>query len=88
MNSPTSLTENTQRWDRPTCCHYWVIQPAAGPLSLGVCLACGENREFKNSLGDTLWDDFNLAFRSRLDSSGDGAREPDDQENTEGDEEG
>lgn len=84
MTSSTSFTENSEQLDRSTCCHHWVIQPASGPLSLGVCQMCGENREFKNSLGDTSWDDFNLAFRSEIDTS---SREADDQEDTGGDEE-
>ena len=33
-----------------TCCHYWMIQPAEGPISLGVCRLCHESREFSNSI--------------------------------------
>ena len=31
-----------------TCTHNWMIQPAAGPTSLGMCRFCREVREFKN----------------------------------------
>ena len=40
--------------ERVTCCHHWVIQPADGPVSLGVCQNCFDAREFKNSIED--WD--------------------------------
>ena len=35
-----------------TCCHHWVIEPAHGPISRGVCQRCNEAREFKNSIVD------------------------------------
>ena len=31
------------------CSHYWVIEGATGPISLGVCKFCGAVREFHNS---------------------------------------
>lgn len=34
------------------CVHHWRIAPAAGPTSAGVCLKCGDEREFRNSLDD------------------------------------
>ncbi len=85
VTEPSTIEEYQ---DRPTCCHFWVISPAAGPLSLGVCRVCGDIREFKNYLVDPSWDDFNLAFRAGLDGSANAARETDYQEETEGDEEG
>ena len=30
------------------CVHFWVIEPAAGPTSPGVCRHCGGTREFRN----------------------------------------
>ncbi len=36
------------------CTHHWVIEPAQGPLSGGVCKKCGAHKEFHNSLSD-LW---------------------------------
>ena len=39
-----------------TCCHHWMIQTSDGPVSLGVCKHCFENREFKNSIEDWSFD--------------------------------
>jgi hypothetical protein len=33
------------------CPHHWVIEPAHGSVSEGVCQICQEVREFKNSIG-------------------------------------
>lgn len=32
----------------PVCAHYWVIEPANGPVSQGQCQNCMEVRDFKN----------------------------------------
>ena len=37
------------------CQHYWIIDPAAGPTSKGVCKHCGLEREFDNSLEALTW---------------------------------
>lgn len=34
----------------PVCHHHWVIEPARGSVSQGVCQVCEEVREFKNSI--------------------------------------
>jgi hypothetical protein len=34
------------------CTHHWLIAPADGPTSEGVCCRCGERRMFKNSRPD------------------------------------
>jgi len=39
------------------CCHYWIIESAAGPASKGVCKFCGAQKEFKNYLLDCLEED-------------------------------
>ncbi len=36
------------------CCHYWIIEPADGPTSKGMCQFCGEEKEFDNC-GPDLW---------------------------------
>ena len=36
----------------PTCCHYWIIETANGPISRGECEICHEVRDFKNSVYD------------------------------------
>ena len=38
------------------CAHFWAIESPRGPLSLGVCKNCGEEREFRNSLPLSRWD--------------------------------
>ena len=47
-----------------TCRHHWVIQPADGPVSNGLCQVCGETREFKNYVESATWGD------SRITSNG------------------
>lgn len=34
----------------PVCHHHWIIEPAHGSVSRGVCQVCEEVREFKNSI--------------------------------------
>lgn len=36
------------------CCHYWLIESAAGPISHGVCRLCGMKRNFDNYLTNCL----------------------------------
>jgi hypothetical protein len=41
--------------DKPqeqVCHHYWVIEVANGPKSLGKCKHCGEKKEFFNAFPD------------------------------------
>ncbi len=37
------------------CTHHWVIDPADGHLSRGVCKLCHSVREFENSTVATKW---------------------------------
>ena len=46
------------------CQHHWVIQPATGPVSQGVCQACGEERDFMNYVESASWGDTRLGNRS------------------------
>lgn len=42
----------------PDCTHHWVIDTPSGPVSSGVCKACGEVREFRNYLENSPpWED-------------------------------
>jgi hypothetical protein len=41
----------------PTCQHHWIIATPQGATSLGRCRVCGEQREFRNSATDHLWED-------------------------------
>ena len=37
------------------CHHHWVIEPANGPVSQGVCRLCQQVREFENSISSSKW---------------------------------
>ena len=39
---------STAEVDAPRCAHYWIIEPANGPVSMGECQVCHEVKEFKN----------------------------------------
>ena len=41
----------------PTCQHHWLIETPRGATSRGRCKRCGEEREFRNSATDHLWED-------------------------------
>ena len=43
-----------------TCRHHWMIQPADGPVSLGVCQFCFDAKEFKNSIDDWSFENTRL----------------------------
>ena len=51
------------------CRHHWSIQPATGPVSQGVCLLCGDVREFKNYVEAATWGDSRLANRTNTQES-------------------
>lgn len=57
--TPTIEVENNQ-----TCAHHWVIEPAMGPSSPGVCQICGESRDFQNYVEAASWGDSRHADRS------------------------
>jgi hypothetical protein len=37
---------------KATCIHHWLIEPATGPVSRGVCKFCGEQKDFFNILDE------------------------------------
>lgn len=43
--------------DVATCRHHWIIETPRGALSDGRCKLCGEQRQFRNSANDYIWDD-------------------------------
>ena len=53
----------------PQCMHYWVIQPATGPVSPGICQTCGATREFKNYVEGASWGDSRLSSRANSEDS-------------------
>jgi hypothetical protein len=40
-----------------TCQHHWLIETPQGAVSRGRCKHCGEERDFRNSATDHLWED-------------------------------
>jgi len=42
----------------PPCVHHWIIEPANGPVSKGVCVTCDEIKDFKNFV-DAYHQDYN-----------------------------
>ena len=50
------------------CCHHWVIQPADGPESRGLCQVCGEVRDFKNYVEGGKWGNTSPAGRPSTES--------------------
>ncbi len=53
--APAATTTTTI--EQPSCKHHWVIASPRGALSGGRCKRCGEEREFRNSTTDYVWDD-------------------------------
>ncbi len=41
------------------CRHHWIIGTPRGTLSSGRCKRCGEERLFRNSVEDYIWNDWN-----------------------------
>ena len=65
MAQQTAVPESANTEDSPQCMHYWVIQPADGPVSPGICRSCGERREFKNYVEGAPWGASRLSNRAR-----------------------
>jgi hypothetical protein len=40
--------------DGDPCTHWWMIEPATGPQSEGVCKRCGELKLFDNSIATMI----------------------------------
>ena len=62
---------STLPWTQLSGSCFWVIQSAMGPVSQGVCQACGEVRDFKNYVESASWGDTKLGNRSRGQSKDD-----------------
>lgn len=52
-----AVSEATIESEVPTCQHHWLIETPRGATSHGHCKRCGEEREFRNSATDHLWED-------------------------------
>jgi len=44
-----TIVQEQEKKPEQACHHYWVIDVANGPSSLGKCKICGEKREFMNA---------------------------------------
>ena len=70
ISAPVPEVEDTSAATTPVCCHHWVIQPADGPVSNGVCQVCGENKEFKNYVESATWGDSRITNKNSSASAG------------------
>ena len=86
MTQNASISVPTQAEEDPQCRHYWVIQPAMGPESQGICQTCGEIRDFKNYVEGASWGDSRLSNRSNSQAATDVSRVVADQMDDEADE--
>ena len=50
----------------PQCKHHWLIESPHGATSAGRCKICGEEREFRNSAADTLWEGDPMSSAGRM----------------------
>ena len=50
-----------------TCRHHWMIEPANGPTSIGICRNCREIKEFTNSVAEIDRDFTDLQSAGRID---------------------
>ena len=62
--APEATGENNANRAVSTCRHHWVIQPADGPVSNGLCQVCGETREFKNYVESATWGDSRITNKA------------------------
>jgi hypothetical protein len=67
--APATTEENNDEPAVSTCRHHWVIQPADGPVSNGLCQVCGETREFKNYVESATWGDSRITNKTSSASS-------------------
>ncbi len=60
MGSKTAVKERKTEAVAPVevgaCRHHWIIETPQGALSSGRCKRCGEERQFRNSANDYIWD--------------------------------
>jgi hypothetical protein len=76
----TVAVETPVARDEPTCQHHWIIESPRGALSAGHCKVCGEEREFRNSTSDYVWDNDSGSGYSPWRGVRSGPKAPDDDE--------
>ena len=52
-----------------SCRHHWIIEPANGPTSRGICRNCRQSKWFNNSIVDHDPESHDLQSAGRVDSS-------------------
>ncbi len=52
-----------------TCIHHWIIDPPENPVSMGVCLKCGAEQEFRNYFAHSIWESESEAVGDGIDLS-------------------
>ena len=55
MAQTVPIADPSGKDEEIACKHHWEIQAATGPVSPGVCLTCGEMRDFKNYVEASTW---------------------------------
>jgi hypothetical protein len=60
------VVERIEEQTIPQCRHHWVIDSPHGATSLGRCKRCGEEKEFRNSAADTLWEGDPMSSISKM----------------------
>ena len=68
-----TIREAPEQQTVSSCCHHWIIEPANGPISRGVCRNCHESKEFRNSIVDPNRDFHDQKQAARAEDSGNGA---------------
>lgn len=69
MAQHTTIPPSAEVESAAQCPHHWVIQPATGPLSQGICQSCGEVRDFKNYVEAATWGESKAAKRANTENS-------------------
>ena len=86
MTQNVSIPKIIEVDEADQCRHHWVIQPATGPFSQGICQSCGAVRDFKNYVEGAAWGDSRLNTRSSSEGTADVSRVVTDQVDGEEDE--
>jgi hypothetical protein len=64
------VTKSGALLDKPVaqaqCRHHWIIEPASGPISRGICKICGAEKNFDNVLEETPIDKYDASAFTRL----------------------
>ncbi len=55
--SEVAVKQASEATAEPQCRHHWLIESPHGAISMGICKLCGDQKEFRNSAHDILWED-------------------------------